>query len=88
MLSRGRENGLPVIEANVGVTLIVNNGKIAAVDRKELGITFGTITIGPKVKRDRGKRNAVERDFLEWRRSEMVRRFSRAQARLKKAGSK
>ena len=88
VLNRGRENGLPVIEANVGVTLIVNDGKIAAVDRKEQGITFGTITIGPKVKRDRGKRNAVERDFLEWRRSEMVRRFSRTQARLKKAGSK
>ena len=88
VLSRGRENGLPVIEANVGVTLVVNDGKITAVDRKEHGITYGTITVGPKVKRDRGKRNEVERTFLEWRRTEMVRRYERTQDRLKKSKAK
>ena len=84
VLSRGRENRVPVIEANVGVTLLVNDGKITAVDRNEVGITYGTITIGPKVKRDRKKRDAVERAFLEWRQTEMVRRYKRTQQRLKK----
>jgi len=88
VLSRGRENGLPVIEANVGVTLVVNDGEIAAVDRKEQGITYGTITVGPKVKRNRTKRNEVERAFLEWRRTEMVRRYRRTQDRLKKSKAK
>ena len=88
VLSRGRENGLPVIEANVGVTLVVNDGQIAAVDRKEQGITYGTITVGPKVKRNRTKRNEVERAFLEWRRTEMVRRYGRTQDRLKKSKAK
>jgi len=75
---------VPVIEANVGVTLVVNDGKIAAVDRKDEVITYGTITVGPKIKRDRKKRDAVERAFLEWRQTEMVRRYKRTQQRLKK----
>ena len=85
MLARGRENGLPVIEANVGVTLVVNDGKIAVVDRKEEGITYGSIVIGRRVKRDRKQRDKVERAFLKWRQPEMVRRYNRTQARLKKA---
>jgi predicted amidohydrolase len=88
VLSRGRENRVPVIEANVGVTLVVNDGKITAVDRKEEGITYGTITVGPRVKRDRKKRDAVEREFLEWRQTEMVRRYKRTQQRLKKKKAK
>ena len=47
VLSRGRENGVPVVEANVGVTLVVDGGRISAVDRHEEGITFGQITIPP-----------------------------------------
>ena len=47
MLSRGKENGVPVVEANVGVTLVVDGGRISAVDRHEEGITFGQITIPP-----------------------------------------
>ena len=84
VLARGTENGLPVIEANVGVTLIVNDGKIAAVDRQEEGITFGTITVGPPVQQDRTRRDQVERAFLEWRCGEMAQRYERTQARLKK----
>ena len=84
VLARGRENKLPVVEANVGVTLVVNDGKIAVVDRKEEGVTFGTITVGPPVKRDRTQRDKVEREFLEWRCGEMVRRYKGTQKRLKK----
>ncbi len=58
--------------------------RIAVVDRKGEVITYGTITVGPKIKRDRKKRDAVERAFLEWRQIEMVRRYRRTQQRLKK----
>ena len=84
VLARGKENGLPVIEANVGVTLVVNQGKIAVVDRQEENVTFGMIAVGPRVKRSRKLRDKVERAFLEWRKTEMVRRYNRTQARLKK----
>lgn len=30
VLARGRENGIPIVEANVGMNLIVNQGEIAA----------------------------------------------------------
>lgn len=30
VLARGRENGIPIVEANVGMNLIVNRGEIAA----------------------------------------------------------
>ncbi|MED5449150.1 MAG: carbon-nitrogen hydrolase family protein [Planctomycetota bacterium] len=84
VLARGKENGLPVIEANVGVTLVVNQGKIAVVDRQEENVTFGMIAVGPRVKRSRKQRDKVERAFLEWRKTEMVRRYNRTQTRLKK----
>lgn len=83
VLSRGRENGVPVVEANVGVTLVVDGGKIAAVDRQETGVTFGEITIPARRKRDRQQRDAVEREFLTWRKVEMVRRYERTLSRLK-----
>ena len=49
VLKLGRENGVPVVEANVGVTLVVNDGARHISGRKEEGITFGEITIPPAV---------------------------------------
>lgn len=83
VLSRGRENGVPVVEANVGVTLIVNDNKIIAVDRKEEGITFGQITIRPGKSARPDKRDEVENEFLKWRKQEMQRRLERTRKRLK-----
>ena len=83
VLSRGRENGVPVVEANVGVTLIVDQGKIAAIDRVEEGITYGQITI-PATSVQPDQRDKVEREFLKWREEEMQRRYERTQKRLKK----
>ena len=84
VLARGRENRIPVVEANVGVTLVVDGGRIAAIDRNEHGITHGTITIPPRTSRDRARRNSVEREFLKWRKAEMVRRYERTRKRLSK----
>ena len=85
VLSRGRENGIPVVEANVGVTLVVDQGQITAVDRKEDGVTLGTITVRRR-SRNRSQRDKVERRFLEWRRTEMVRRYRRTLERIKSRG--
>ncbi|MBP89890.1 MAG: hypothetical protein CMJ64_24820 [Planctomycetaceae bacterium] len=83
VLSRGKENGVPVVEANVGVTLVVDGGKIAAVDREEEGITFGEITIPPPVAAQPAERDRVEGEFLEQRKESMRQRYERTIKRLK-----
>ena len=81
VLGRGRENGVPVVEANVGVTLVVNDNRITAVDRKDEVITFGEITVSSRVTRRSAERDRVEREFLEWREHEMKRRLQKLQIR-------
>ena len=82
VLDRGIESGLPVIEANVGVTFIVNKNRIVVVNRQEKGITFGTITIPSSGKSQPKQRDLVEQDFLKWREHEMKRRLARTLRRL------
>ncbi len=77
VLERGKENAIPVVEANVGVTLVVNDGQITAIDHAREGITFGEITIPDAKKTDAESRDRVEREFLEWRVQEMVDRYER-----------
>ncbi len=79
VLNRGRENSVPVIEANVGVTLIVNNGQITAVDRKEEAVTFGEITIASAGNRCPAARDRVEQEFVKLRKDDMQRRLRRRQ---------
>lgn len=71
VLSRGKENGLPVVEANVGVTLIVNQNRIAAVDRQREGVTLAEITIPLATPPQPELRDQVEQAFLRWREKEM-----------------
>ncbi len=88
VLSRGRENDVPIIEANVGVTLVVNQGRIAAVDREEEGITFGEIAIPTRSASDAAARDRVEREFLDWRKKEMRIRYETTMGNLKKKPGK
>lgn len=84
VLARGVENNLPVIEANVGVTLIVSENKIAAVDREEEGITYSDIKIPVRFEIKAAERDRVESEFMEWRKTEMQKRYERTMQRLKK----
>ena len=84
VLSRGRENEVPVVEANVGVTLIVDNKQIAAVDRHEQGITFSNITIRPPQSASVAERDLVEQQFLGRRIEAMRRRYQRTMERVHK----
>jgi len=89
VLSRARENGVPIVEANVGVTLIVDRGEIAAVDRRETAITFGEITIPAAVRVSPTERDRLERAFLEWRKEEMARRLEKTREKVRaKAAAK
>ena len=82
VLGRGRENKLPVVEANVGVTLIVNNDEIAAVDRSEETVTFGEIHIAPRTPSQPDERDRVEQEFLKWRAKEMQIRYQKTLDKL------
>lgn len=76
--SRARENGVPVIEANVGVTLIVDGkGNLIGQGRDEIGITFGEIRIPAPVKPRASARDRIEAEFLRWRGAEMPRRYQK-----------
>lgn len=87
VLKRGQENGVPVIEANVGVTLVVNKGEIVAVDRNNEGITFGQITIPPATPAQPQERDRVEQVYLHWREVAMPRRYEENMIRIDEAKS-
>ena len=83
VLARARENGVPIVEANVGVTLIVNKGEIAALSRKMTAVTHGTISVpAPPSLQNRDRH---ERRFLAWRSREMPVRY-RDRMRRKQRG--
>jgi predicted amidohydrolase len=85
VLSRGVETGLPIIEANVGVSLIVNDNKVTAVSRERTGLTFAEITIQNERPIDEDARNKVESEFLQWRENEMPNRLFEHMKRLEKS---
>ena len=83
VLARARENGVPIVEANVGVTLIINKGEIVALSRKMTAITHGTISVpAPPSLQNRDRH---ERGFLAWRSREMPVRY-RDRVRRKRLG--
>ena len=82
VLDRARETGLPIVEANVGVSLIVSGGEIASLRREKTAITFGEIEVPPARTADDNERDRVEREFLRWRAGEMQRRFEAKRHRL------
>ena len=45
VLERARENGIPIVQANVGLALIIDKGEIIAYSRKIDSILYGEINI-------------------------------------------
>ena len=86
VLSRARENGVPIVEANVGVTLIISKGEVVSLSREKTELTFGTIAIpaaaSPK------NRDRQEKKFLSWRAKEMPRRLKHNAQILQKGRGK
>ena len=86
VLSRARENGVPIVEANVGRTLIISQGEVVAGSKEKTEITFGTIAIpaAPSA----ANRDRQEKKFLSWRKREMPRRLKQNAQRLQKSKGK
>lgn len=82
VLQLGRENAVPVVEANVGLTMLVDNDKIVALDRHQNGITFGEIHVRQSNIRNLDERDRLEREFLSWRENEMKVRFEKTLQRV------
>lgn len=82
VLARARETGLPVVEANVGVSLIVDGGEVAVVRRASTAVTFAEITVPPRGTARPAERDAAEMDFLASRAVEMARRYEKKRHRL------
>ncbi|MDZ4820683.1 MAG: nitrilase-related carbon-nitrogen hydrolase [Planctomycetota bacterium] len=83
VLNRGRENNLPVVEANVGVTLVVDQGRITSFDRNEEQITFGSITVAPARQVQPDKVDKLEQKFIKGRDEAMQRQYEERQKRRK-----
>ena len=83
--SRAKENAVPVIEANVGVTLIVDSsGQVIEQDRSEVAVTLGKIAIPTTVEKNVAARDELEAAFLRWRKTEMARRYEKSAAKASK----
>ena len=79
VLARARENGVPIVEANVGVTLIISKGEVVACERRVDAMTVGVIDVpaAPST----ANRDRQEETFLRWRAEEMPNRFQQGEAR-------
>jgi N-carbamoylputrescine amidase len=83
--SRSRENGIPVIEANVGVQLVTDgSGRIVALDREMEGITVADIVIAPVALPQIEERDSVELSFKRWREKEMRSRYQATMERIER----
>lgn len=84
VLARSVETGVPVVEANVGVTLVASKGKIVAVDRQRAGITWAEIEIPPAREADPAGRDRLEMRFLRQRMREMPSRYLKTMEKVAK----
>lgn len=72
VLARARENGVPIVEANVGLNLIISKGEVVAYQRGNDQITWGVIEVPERPSLEAQRR--LEAQYLEWRDIEMRRR--------------
>ncbi len=81
VLARARENGVPIVEANVGMNLIISKGEICAYQWGNDQITHGVVDI-PSAPSAEAARQA-EQDYLAAQTPEMERRY---QSTLERVG--
>jgi predicted amidohydrolase len=80
VLARARENGVPIVEANVGMNLIISKGEVVAYKWGNDQITTATVDlpVPPSIEAAR----AAERLYLERQGPEMARRYEAQMAKL------
>ena len=80
VLARARENGVPIVEANVGMNLIISKGEICAYQWGNDQITYGVVDI-PAAPGAEAARQA-EQDYLAAQSPEMERRYQRTMEKV------
>lgn len=80
VLARARENGVPIVEANVGMNLIISKGEICAYKWGNDQITYGVIDV-PAAPGEAAARLA-EQEYLAEQTAEMERRYQRTLERV------
>ena len=73
VLARARENGVPIVEANVGMNLIISKGEICAYQWGNDQITYGVVDV-PAAPGEASARQA-EQDYFREQTPEMERRY-------------
>ena len=79
VIARARENGVPVVEANVGVNLIVSKGEVVAYAWGNDRISIAEIEVPLPPSPERAQ--SMEESFLIWRDPEMQRRYEKTMKR-------
>lgn len=83
VLARARENGVPIVEANVGMNLMISKGEICAYQWGNDQITYGIVEI-PLAPSTAIARQA-EQAYREAQPSEMEQRYQKTVARINQA---
>ena len=65
VLARARENGVPVVQANIAENLIISQGEIVAHETGDDRITTATVGIPQPPSQEHSKK--MEQAYLEWR---------------------
>ncbi|MCY4411070.1 MAG: carbon-nitrogen hydrolase family protein [Caldilineaceae bacterium] len=81
VLARARENGVPIVEANVGMNLIISKGEICAYQWGNDQITHGVVDIPVSPGAEAARQ--AEQDYLAAQTPEMERRY---QSTLERVG--
>jgi predicted amidohydrolase len=81
VLARARENGLPIVEANVGMNLIVSKGEIVAYKWGNDRITTAVVEVPAPP--SPGAARAYETEYMKLQGPEMARRHSETMKRLR-----
>lgn len=82
VIARARENGVPIVQANVGMNLIVNKGEIETYEPGKNKITTGFIDIPVKPSTQAVK--VCEKEFLKCRKKMLTNWYKNISQRLKK----
>ena len=83
VLARARENGVPIVEANVGMNLIVSKGEIVAYKWGNDEITTAVIDIPEPASLDLARRS--EQGYLKYQGPEMKKRYEKTMESVRKA---
>ena len=85
VLARARENGVPIIEANVGMNLVISKGEIVAYKWGNDQITTATIEIPVSTSQQAARLS--EQEYLQYQQPEMEKRYQQTVHRFQSGSS-